>query len=227
MTIQIYNTLTRKKEPFETIEEGKVRMYVCGPTVYDKAHVGHAMSALVFDIIRRYLEYKGYEVRHVMNYTDVDDKIIIRANQEERDPIKLAETYIDEFNQHIDDLNILPATIYPRATSEIPYIIGMVEGLIDKGHAYETEDGSVYFFVTSDDDYGKLSGRKLEDMLPGTRVEADSRKESQMDFALWKAAKPGEPFWESPWGEGRPGWHIECSAMSLHHLGEQIDIHGG
>ncbi len=227
MTIQIYNTLTRKKEPFETIEEGKVRMYVCGPTVYDKAHVGHAMSALVFDIIRRYLEYKGYEVRHVMNYTDVDDKIIIRANQEERDPIKLAETYIDEFNQHIDDLNILPATIYPRATSEIPYIIGMVEGLIDKGHAYETEDGSVYFFVTSDDDYGKLSGRKLEDMLPGTRVEADSRKESQMDFALWKAAKPGEPFWESPWGEGRPGWHIECSAMSLHHLGEEIDIHGG
>lgn len=227
MTIHIYNTLTRKKEPFETIEEGKVRMYVCGPTVYSEAHVGHAMSAVVYDIIRRYLEYRGYEVNHVMNYTDVDDKIIIRANQEGRDPIELAETYITEFNHHIIDLNLLTASHYPRATNEIPFIIEMIEGLIEKGHAYKADDGSVYFFVTSDDDYGKLSGRKLEDMLTGTRVAADTRKETQMDFALWKAAKPGEPSWESPWGEGRPGWHIECSAMSLHHLGEQIDIHGG
>jgi len=226
MTIQIYSTLSRTKEPFKTLEPQKVSMYVCGPTVYDKAHVGHAMSVLVFDIIRRYLEYSGYEVRHAMNYTDVDDKIILRANAENIDPFDLAERYIDQFKQHLEDLNILPATIYPRATHEIDQIIEMVKGLIEKGHAYEAK-GDVYFFVSSDDDYGKLSGRKLEDMQSGFRINVDERKETPMDFALWKASKPGEPSWDSPWGPGRPGWHIECSAMSLHHLGEQIDIHGG
>ena len=226
MTIRIYNTLTRKKEQFETLEPNKVSMYVCGPTVYDKAHVGHAMSVLVFDIIRRYLEYRGYEMRHVMNYTDVDDKIIQRANIEKVDPYELAERYIKEFREHLDDLNILPATVYPRATQEIDHIVEMVLGLIEKGNAYESE-GDVYFFVSSDDDYGKLSGRKLEDVQSGYRIDVDDRKETPMDFALWKASKPGEPAWDSPWGQGRPGWHIECSAMSYHHLGEQIDIHGG
>lgn len=226
MTIKIYNTLSRKKENFETLEPDKVSMYVCGPTVYDKAHIGHAMSVLVFDIIRRYLEYRGYDVRHAMNFTDVDDKIIQRANLEEIDPFELAERYIDEFREHLADLNILPATVYPRATEEIGNIIEIVQGLIEKGHAYES-GGDVYFFVTSDDDYGKLSGRKLEDMQSGFRIDVDERKETPMDFALWKASKEGEPAWESPWGLGRPGWHIECSAMNLHHMGEQIDIHGG
>ena len=226
MTIRIYNTLSRRKEPFETLEPGKVSMYVCGPTVYAQAHVGHAMSALVFDIIRRYLEYRGYQVTHVMNYTDVDDKIIQRANEEGVEPIKLAEHYIDEFRYHLDDLNILQATINPRATEEMNQIIKMVSDLIEKGYAYESE-GDVYFRVQKDDDYGKLSRRQLEDMQAGARIEVDNRKENPMDFALWKAAKPGEPSWSSPWGEGRPGWHIECSAMNLAHLGEQIDIHGG
>ena len=226
MTLFIYNTLTRKKEKFEPLEPGKVSMYVCGPTVYDKAHVGHAMSVIVFDIIRRYLEYRGYNVRHVMNYTDVDDKIIQRANEIGIDPILLAEKYIDEFNHHLQDLNVLPATVFPRATHEIDYIIKMVQGLIEKGHAYEV-DGDVYFKVNSFPEYGKLSGRKLEDMQAGSRIDIDERKQNPMDFALWKASKPGEPAWDSPWGKGRPGWHIECSAMNLHHLGEQIDIHGG
>ncbi len=227
MTLRIYNTLTRKKEPFEPLEEGVVRMYVCGPTVYDKAHVGHAMSVLVFDIIRRYLEHKGYAVIHVMNYTDVDDKIIQRANAQGREPLELAEEYMREFDQHLRDLNVLPATITPRATQEIPQIIQMVQGLIDKGYAYAAPNGDVYFRVRRDEDYGKLSGRKLEDMRAGARIEVGAQKEDPMDFALWKAAKPGEPAWDSPWGPGRPGWHIECSAMNLAHLGEQIDIHGG
>ena len=226
MTLQVYNTLTRKKEKFETIEEGKVRMYVCGPTVYDKAHVGHAMSILVFDIIRRYLEYRGYRVRHVMNYTDVDDKIINRAHRLGIDPFELAEGYIRQFNQHLQELNILPATHYPRATEEISNIIELVQTLIDKGFAYEI-DGDVYFRVTKMADYGKLSGRRLEDMHAGARVGVDERKENPLDFAMWKAAKEGEPAWESPWGKGRPGWHIECSAMAIHYLGDQIDIHGG
>ena len=226
MGLQVYNTLTRKKEPFETIEKNKVRMYVCGPTVYDKAHVGHAMSALVFDIIRRYLEYRGYEVRHVMNYTDVDDKIIQRANKLECDPFELAEKYIGQYDEHLKDLNILPATLNPRATTEMDQILALVQDLIDKGYAYEAK-GDVYFRVNKKDDYGKLSGRKLEDMRAGSRIEVDKRKENPLDFALWKAAKEGEPSWESPWGKGRPGWHIECSAMSCTHLGEQIDIHGG
>ncbi len=226
MTLRVYNTLSRKKEPFETLEPGVVKMYVCGPTVYDKAHVGHAMSVLVFDMIRRYLEYKGYEVRHVMNYTDVDDKIIRRANERGEDPIGLAERYIREFDQHLEDLGVLEPTVKPRVTQEIDWIIKMVKGLEEKGYAYAV-DGDVYFRVTKDEDYGKLSGRKLDEMMAGARIDVDERKEHPMDFALWKAAKPGEPAWDSPWGKGRPGWHIECSAMNLHHLGEQLDIHGG
>jgi len=226
MALRIYSTLSRRKEDFLTIQPGKVTMYVCGPTVYDKAHVGHAMSAIVFDIIRRYLEYRGYEVRHAMNYTDVDDKIINRANQIGMDPIKLAEQYIDEFGKHLNELNILTATVYPRATHEIPYIIKLITQLGEEGYAYEV-DGDVYFRVSRDEDYGKLSSRLAEDMQAGARVNVDERKENPMDFALWKSSKPGEPSWQSPWGMGRPGWHIECSAMSMHHLGEQIDIHGG
>ncbi len=226
MGLQIYSTLSRRKEEFQTLQPGVTTMYVCGPTVYDKAHVGHAMSALVFDIIRRYLEYRGYQVRHAMNYTDVDDKIINRANQMGIDPIKLAETYIDEYGKHLEALNILPATVYPRATREIPNIISLINRLDQAGYAYEV-DGDVYFRVGKDEDYGKLSARQLEDMQAGARINVDERKENPMDFALWKSSKPGEPTWDSPWGKGRPGWHIECSAMSMHHLGEQIDIHGG
>ncbi len=226
MALQIYNTLSRKKEPFEPLEEGNVRMYVCGPTVYADAHVGHAMSSLVFDIIRRYLEYRGYQVTHVMNYTDVDDKIIQRAMLEEVPAIEIAERYIHEYDEHLQDLNILHPSITPRATQEIEQIVEMVQGLVDKSYAYEA-DGDVYFRVLKDEDYGRLSRRMIEDMQAGARVEVEGRKEHPMDFTLWKAAKPGEPAWESPWGAGRPGWHIECSAMNLHHLGERIDIHGG
>lgn len=226
MTLQIYNTLTRKKERFEPLHQGEVRMYVCGPTVYAKAHVGHAMSSIVFDVVRRYLEFKGYRVFHVMNYTDVDDKVIDRANELKEDPLELAERYIREYRQHMLELHVLPASAYPRVSQEIEAIQEMVQGLVESGYAYEV-DGDVYFRVSRDEDYGKLSGRRLEDMRAGSRVEVDERKEDPADFALWKAAKPGEPSWDSPWGPGRPGWHIECSAMSLGHLGERIDIHGG
>jgi cysteinyl-tRNA synthetase len=226
MPLMIYNSLTRRKEAFETIEPGRVRMYVCGPTVYDKAHVGHAMSSIVFDVIRRYLEYKGYQVKHVMNYTDVEDKVIRRAKDLGVDPLALGERYRAEYDQHLRDLNILPATLYPRASEEIGAILEMVKGLVDKGYAYAV-DGEVYFEVSRDEDYGRLSGRRVEDMRAGLRLEVDERKKDPADFALWKAAKPGEPAWDSPWGRGRPGWHIECSAMIRHHLGEQIDIHGG
>ncbi len=226
MTLRVYNTMTRKKEPFETLEPGVVKMYVCGPTVYDKAHVGHAMSVLVFDMVRRYLEHKGYRVRHVMNYTDVDDKIIRRARERGEEPLALAERYMREFDRHLEELGVLQPEVKPRVSQEIDWIIKMVKGLEEKGYAYAA-DGDVYFRVTKDEDYGKLSGRKLDEMMAGARVEVDERKEHPMDFALWKAAKPGEPSWESPWGRGRPGWHIECSAMNLHHLGEQLDIHGG
>jgi len=226
MSLRVYNTLTREKSDFSPIEEGKVRMYVCGPTVYDSAHVGHAMSAMVFDVVRRYLIYLGYDVHYVMNFTDVDDKIIDRAKRLGVDPIELAEKYIEEYKKNLEDLNILPPTEHPRATNEIDAIIKMVERLIDKGAAYEV-DGDVYFRVEKAKDYGKLSGRKLEEMNAGSRIRVDVRKENPMDFAVWKAAKKGEPAWDSPWGPGRPGWHIECSAMNLQHLGDQIDIHGG
>ncbi|MBN2557100.1 MAG: cysteine--tRNA ligase [Anaerolineales bacterium] len=226
MAIHIYNTLTRTKEVLEPLEEGKIRMYVCGPTVYDQAHVGHAMSSIVFDVIRRYLEYRGYDVNHVMNYTDVDDKVIQRANKLGVDPLELADGYISEYADHIRALNILPAKAYPRVSEEIDPIITMVAGLVERGFAYEV-DGDVYFRVGKDDTYGKLSGRKKDEMRAGYRLDVDQRKESPVDFALWKSAKPGEPSWESPWGKGRPGWHIECSAMALTYLGEEIDIHGG
>ena len=226
MGLKIYNTLTRTKEPFETIEPNKVRLYVCGHTVYDSAHVGHAMSSIVFDVIRRYLEYKGYEVKHVMNYTDVDDKVIRRANELKVDPVTLANGYTEEYDKHLEDMNVLPAHVNPRVSQEIDGIIKLVKGLEESSFAYQV-DGDVYFRVSSDHDYGKLSGRKVEDMRAGLRLAVDERKEAPADFALWKSAKEGEPAWKSPWGEGRPGWHIECSAMALRHLGKQIDIHGG
>jgi cysteinyl-tRNA synthetase len=225
--LRIYNTLTRQKEEFQPLEPGVVKMYVCGPTVYADAHVGHAMSALVFDIVRRYLIYKGYDVRFVMNFTDVDDKIIQRAQQSGIDPFALAEHYIQQFQEQLRALNVLPATVHPRATQTIPQIQQMIQGLIEKGYAYAPGNGDVYYRVTRKPDYGKLSGRKLEEMQAGARIEVGEQKEHPMDFALWKAAKPGEPAWDSPWGKGRPGWHIECSAMNLAYLGEQIDIHGG
>jgi cysteinyl-tRNA synthetase len=227
MTIVVYNTLTRETEPFETIEPGKVRMYVCGPTVYDDAHVGHAMSSIVFDFVRRYLEYKGYQVRHVMNFTDVDDKIIARANKLNEDPAALANRYVERYQDQLVKLNVRVPTVFPRVSQTIPEIITMIEGLIDRGHAYATPSGDVYFRVHTDEDYGKLSRRKLEEAVSGTRVTSSEEKLEEGDFALWKAAKPGEPSWDSPWGKGRPGWHIECSAMSMQFLGEQIDIHGG
>lgn len=224
--LRIYNSLTRQKEDFVPVEEGKVSMYVCGPTVYADAHVGHAMSAIVFDMVHRYLEYRGYEVTYASNFTDVDDKIIARATENGQDPAELAAHFADKYLAHLKDLCVLPADIYPKVSTEMSHIIQLIEDLGEAGYAY-TVDGDVYFRVQQDDDYGKLSGRALEDALSGTRIEEDERKEHPGDFALWKAAKPGEPQWESPWGPGRPGWHIECSAMCLHHLGETIDIHGG
>jgi cysteinyl-tRNA synthetase len=224
--IRVYNTLTRRKEPLRTIEPGKVRMYVCGVTPYDSAHVGHGMSLMSFDVIRRYLEHRGYEVRHIQNFTDIDDKIINRANAERIDPDVLTESFIAEWHTQSRALNALPASHYPRATEEIGPIISMVQGLIERDHAYAVE-GDVYFRVRSFPGYGKLSHRDLDDLLAGARIEVDERKEDPLDFALWKAAKPGEPSWDSPWGPGRPGWHIECSAMSSTYLEGQVDIHGG
>ncbi len=225
-SLRIYNTLTRTTEPFETIEPGRIRMYVCGVTVYDDAHIGHGMSYLRFDMIRRYLEHLGYDVLHAQNFTDIDDKIINRANAEGMDPDVLADGLIEDWIEETRALNLLPATVYPRATKEVREIIALIEGLIERGHAYES-DGDVYFRVRSFPDYGKLSNRNLEDLLAGARIEVDERKADPLDFALWKAAKPGEPWWPSPWGNGRPGWHIECSAMCMHHLGGKVDIHGG
>ena len=224
--IRVYNTLTRRKEPLRTIEPGKVRMYVCGVTPYDSAHIGHGMSLTSFDVIRRYLEHRGYEVRHIQNFTDIDDKIINRATAEQIDPNELTESFIAEWHAQTGALNALPASHYPRATEEVGPIIEMVQGLIDRDHAYVV-DGDVYFRVRSFQGYGKLSHRDLDDLLAGARIEVDERKEDPLDFALWKAAKPGEPSWESPWGPGRPGWHIECSAMSSTYLDGQVDIHGG
>lgn len=226
MALRIYNTLTRQTEEFNPIEPGKVSMYVCGPTVYADAHIGHAMAAIIFDTVRRYLLYQGYEVKFVTNFTDVDDKIIRRANEQGRDPLELANHYASEYRRHLSDLNVLAANVYPRVSQEMDWITQMIAGLEEEGFAYRL-DGDVYFRVTKDDDYGKLSGRRLQEALSGTRVEEDARKEHPGDFALWKGAKPGEPAWESPFGPGRPGWHIECSAMCLHHLGEVVDIHGG
>ncbi|HYI25497.1 MAG TPA: cysteine--tRNA ligase [Thermomicrobiales bacterium] len=224
--LHIYNTLTRQKERFETIEPGKVGMYVCGVTVYDHAHIGHGMGSIVFDTIRRYLMHLGYDVRYAQNFTDIDDKIIDRAQREDIDPFTLTEQLISEWTREIDDLNILSATVTPRATQEIPGIITMIEGLIERDHAY-VADGDVYFRVRSFPDYGKLSGRNIDDLVAGSRVDVLENKADPLDFAVWKAAKPGEPSWESPWGRGRPGWHIECSAMCTHHLNGVVDVHGG
>ena len=226
VAIQIRNTLTRRLEPLRPLEGKVVKMYVCGPTVYDRAHIGHAMSAVVFDVIRRYLQYRDYRVIHVMNFTDVDDKIIVRANDLDIDPLDLAQQYIDEWFEHVQALNLLPAHHYPRVSQMMPQIVEIVEDLVHKGYAYAV-GGDVYFRVRKFANYGALSGRNLEEMRAGARVVVDERKEDPLDFALWKAAKPGEPSWVSPWGKGRPGWHIECTAMALRFLGTQIDIHGG
>jgi cysteinyl-tRNA synthetase len=226
MGLRLYNTLSRNVEPFEPLEAGRVRMYVCGPTVYAQAHIGHAMSAVVFDVIRRFLEYRGYQVQHVMNYTDVEDKIIRRAAELGVAPDELARRHQWEFEQHLQDLNIELPSVRPQASSEIATIVDMIERLIAAGSAYAV-DGDVYFRVARHAGYGRLSGRRLEDMRAGARLEVDERKEDAADFALWKSAKAGEPSWPSPWGNGRPGWHIECSAMNLRYLGEQIDVHGG
>jgi len=223
--IKVLNTLSGQKEEF--VPQGDViRMYVCGVTPYDDCHIGHALSYIVFDVIRRYLEFRGYKVKCVQNFTDIDDKIIDRANQTGVSTVDLAERFIASYFADMDALNIRRADVYPRATGEIDKIIEVIHGLVDKGHAYEAE-GDVYFRVKSDADYGKLSHQDLEALQSGARVEVGGEKEHPLDFTLWKAAKPGEPWWESPWGKGRPGWHIECSAMSLKYLGETLDIHGG
>ena len=226
MPISIYNTLTKKKELFHTIEPEKVLMYVCGPTVYDSCHIGHARSVVVFDVISRYLKTQGYDVVYVRNFTDVDDKIIRRAAELGIDPKALADKYIDEFYRDMDALHVERANFEPRVTEHIDDVIQFVEKLIQKKVAYAV-DGDVFFAVEAFDAYGKLSNRQLEDMDPGARVEIDPRKRNPFDFILWKTAKAGEPSWDSPWGKGRPGWHIECSAMSARYLGETFDIHGG
>ena len=224
--MKLYNTLNGRVEEFVPADANEVKMYVCGVTPYSATHVGHALSYVVFDTLRRYLEHKGYRVRHVQNFTDVDDKIIQRAQESGVSEDDLVEEFIGDYFHTMDALNIQRAAEYPRATREIPRIIDAIAGLIDRGHAYPAA-GDVYFRVTSKDDYGKLSHRTLDSMIAGARIQVDENKEHPMDFVLWKGAKPGEPSWESPWGPGRPGWHIECTAMSLEYLGEQLDIHGG
>jgi cysteinyl-tRNA synthetase len=222
--MRVFNTLTGQREDFHP-RDGVVSMYVCGITAYDECHIGHAMTYIIFDVIKRYLGFKGYKVKHVQNFTDVDDKIIERANRLGMPPAELASKYTDQYFATMDALNVERADFYPRATEEMPKIIEIIQGLFAKGYAYEFE-GSVYFRVRNFPDYGKLSHRKLAEMIPkDSYCERD--KEYPLDFALWKASKPGEPFWESPWGQGRPGWHIECSAMALKYLGDTIDIHGG
>ena len=224
--LSIYNTLTGKKEPFHSLQPKTVRMYVCGVTVYDYCHIGHARSALVFDVIRRYLEFSDYKVEFVKNFTDVDDKIIKRANERGVSCDTITAEYIEAYYQDMEKLGIRRATNEPKATEHMAEIIGLVSTLIQKGLAYEVA-GDVYFQVEKYQAYGRLSKRKLEDLQAGARVEVDERKRHPMDFALWKSSKPGEPSWPSAWGPGRPGWHIECSAMSMCHLGETFDIHGG
>lgn len=227
MSLRIFNTLTKQEEEFEPIEDKKVKMYVCGVTVYDDIHMGHARSIIVFDMITRYLRYRGYDVTHLTNFTDVDDKIINRAAEMGMEPLALSRMYIEKYFQDVDALGVKRANGYPKASENIPQIITMIQRIMDHGFAYKSEDGSVYFSVDKVKDYGRLTGQKLEDMQAGARVEVNELKRNPYDFALWKAAKPGEIFWDSPWGKGRPGWHIECSAMCTEYLGETIDIHGG
>lgn len=224
--MQFYNTLSGKKDEFIPIEEGKVKMYACGPTVYNFFHVGNARCFVVFDMLRRYLEYRGYEVKFVQNFTDIDDKVIKKANEEGVTYNEIAKRYIDEYFVDAKGLGVRPATVHPLATDNIDMILHIVKTLVDKGYAYPS-NGDVYFRTRKYKDYGKLSGMLIEDLESGARIDVSDQKEDPLDFALWKAAKPGEPAWESPWGMGRPGWHIECSAMVMRYLGETIDIHCG
>ena len=226
MGLKIYNTLSRQKEAFAPWQPGQVSMYVCGVTVYESSHIGHAMSALTFDMIRRYLEYRNYQVRYFMNFTDIDDKIIQRAQAEQIDWRSLTEHYLLQYLEWMDALNVKRATAYLRATEEMGAIIEAITELMTKGYAYEL-DGDVYYRITRKPKYGELKHQSIDELRAGARVERDEAKENVLDFALWKAAKPGEPQWPSPWGAGRPGWHIECSVMVLNHLGAQIDLHGG
>ena len=223
--MKLYDTLRGQVNDFDS-PNGLVRMYVCGITPYSSSHIGHAMSAVTFDALRRYLEFRGFKVRHIQNFTDIDDKMIAAANESNMSVSELAEANIDEYVSAMSELNVAPAHEYPRATREIDKIVEIIQTLIGKGYAYDV-DGDVYFRVRRDEDYGKLSHRSVNDLLSGARIEIDERKEDVLDFALWKSQKPGEPAWDSPWGKGRPGWHIECSAMSIKYLGETIDIHGG
>ena len=223
--MKLYNTLSGTVDSFSAAD-GKVKMYVCGVTPYAPSHIGHAMCSVIFDVVRRYLEFKGYDVEHIQNFTDIDDKMIRAAAEMDISTEELAETNIQAYMEELESLNILPAHVYPRATQEIPSIVEMIKTLVQRGFAYSVDDG-VYFRVKSNEGYGKLSHRSLDGLLAGARVEIDESKEDPMDFALWKSQKPGEPSWDSPWGPGRPGWHIECSAMSVSYLGETIDIHGG
>ena len=223
--MRLYDTLSGQLHDFDS-PNGQVRMYVCGITPYSSSHIGHAMSAVSFDVVRRYLEFRGFNVRHVQNFTDIDDKMIVAANERGIEVSDLAYANIQEYIDAMGELNVAPAHEYPRATQEIDKIVEIIQALIDKGYAYDVE-GDVYFRVRRDEDYGKLSHRSIDDLLSGARVEIDVRKEDVLDFALWKAQKPGEPAWDSPWGPGRPGWHIECTAMSIKYLGDTIDIHGG
>ncbi len=225
--LKVFNTMSRSKEEFKPLKAGEVSIYCCGVTPYNHPHIGNARPFVTWDVIRRYLAHKGYKVRYIQNFTDVDDKIIRTANEEKVKWSDISGRYIDAYFKAMDALNVRRADTYPRVSETIPDIIAMVQKLIDKGYAYAVANGDVFYRVEKFAGYGKLSGRKLEDMQAGARIEVDERKEHPMDFALWKAAKPGEPSWESPWGNGRPGWHIECSAMSLKYLGEEFDFHGG
>ena len=224
--IKVYNTLTKKKEEFKPLVPGEVKMYVCGPTVYNFFHIGNGRTFIVFDTIRRYFEYRGYKVDFVQNFTDIDDKMIKKANEENTTVKEVGDRYIKEYYEDADNLNIERATVNPRATEYITQIIEFVKGLVDKGYAYEV-DGDVYFSTKKYNGYGKLSGQNIEDLQSGARINIDERKQDPMDFAIWKAQKPGEPAWQSPWGMGRPGWHIECSCMAKNILGDTIDIHAG
>ena len=225
--MRIYNSLTRKKEEFVPIQEGKVGMYACGPTVYNYFHIGNARPFIIFDVLRRYFEYKGYQVTFVQNFTDIDDKMIRRANEEHTTVADVADRYIKEYYIDAKALGVRPATVHPRATEHIPQIIAMIQKLVDNGLAYAAPNGDVYYRVHAFPAYGRLCGQNLDDLESGARVGVDEQKEDPLDFALWKAQKPGEPSWDSPWGKGRPGWHIECSAMSTTYLGDTFDIHGG
>ena len=226
MSIRVYNTFNQQKEEFVPLHDGKVNMYVCGVTVYDHAHIGHARAAVIFDVIYRYFKYRDYEITYIRNFTDVDDKIINRANREGKAWNEIAETYIKDYTEDMEALKVQPPTHEPLATDHIDEMIDLVTKLIEQGHAYEL-DGDVYFSVESFADYGKLSKKNIDDQMAGARVETDERKRDPRDFALWKKSKPNEPSWPSPWGDGRPGWHIECSAMSRKYCGDTLDIHGG